>query len=220
MKTYDTVIFDLDGTLLYTLEDLTISVNHALTGVTDVRRSLEEVRTFVGNGVRRLMIRSLPGGEENPRFEEAFAEFCRHYTEHCRDHTRPYPGVKETVLELSRSGKKLGIVSNKPDREVKEMNEVYFGGLFGAALGERRNVRRKPAPDSLIEAMRELGSDAEHTLYVGDSEVDILTAANAGVDCLSVTWGFRTQEHLRQAGASRFIHAPGELLGVLSQPGV
>lgn len=220
MKKYETIIFDLDGTLLYTLEDLTLSVNHALAGFTDVRRSLEEVRTFVGNGVRKLMIRSLPGGEENPCFEEAFAEFCRHYTEHCRDHTRPYSGIPELVQELARYGKKLGIVSNKPDREVKEMNEAYFGGIFGAALGEREGVRRKPAPDSLNEAMKELDSDPAHTLYVGDSEVDILTAANAGVDCLSVTWGFRTQEHLREAGATRFIHEPGELLGVLSQPGV
>lgn len=217
MKNYETIIFDLDGTLLYTLEDLTLSVNHALAGFTDVRRSLEEVRTFVGNGVRKLMIRSLPGGEENPCFEEAFAEFCRHYTEHCRDHTRPYSGIPELVQELARYGKKLGIVSNKPDREVKEMNEAYFGGIFGAALGEREGVRRKPAPDSLNEAMKELDSDPAHTLYVGDSEVDILTAANAGVDCLSVTWGFRTQEHLREAGATRFIHEPGELLAVLSE---
>ncbi len=217
MKRYDTIIFDLDGTLLYTLEDLTISVNHALAGFTDVRRSLEEVRGFVGNGVRRLMIRSLPGGEENPCFEQAFAEFCRHYTVHCRDHTRPYSGIQELIQQLSRRGKKLGIVSNKPDREVKEMNEAFFGGMFGAALGEREGVRRKPAPDSLHEAMKELGSDPEHTLYVGDSEVDILTSANAGVDCLSVTWGFRTQEHLREAGATRFIHAPGELLEVLSE---
>lgn len=217
MKKYETIIFDLDGTLLYTLEDLTLSVNHALAGFTDVRRSLEEVRTFVGNGVRKLMIRSLPGGEENPCFEEAFAEFCRHYTEHCRDHTRPYSGIPELVQELARYGKKLGIVSNKPDREVKEMNEAYFGGIFGAALGEREGVRRKPAPDSLNEAMKELDSDPAHTLYVGDSEVDILTASNAGVDCLSVTWGFRTQEHLREAGATRFIHEPGELLAVLSE---
>ena len=217
MKKYETIIFDLDGTLLYTLEDLTLSVNHALAGFTDVRRSLEEVRTFVGNGVRKLMIRSLPGGEENPRFEEAFAEFCRHYAVHCRDHTRPYSGMPELVQELARRGRKLGIVSNKPDREVKEMNEAYFGGIFGAALGEREGVRRKPAADSLNEAMKELDSDPAHTLYVGDSEVDILTAANAGVDCLSVTWGFRTQEHLREAGATRFIHEPGELLAVLSE---
>ena len=217
MKKYETIIFDLDGTLLYTLEDLTLSVNHALAGFTDVRRSLEEVRTFVGNGVRKLMIRSLPGGEENPCFEEAFAEFCRHYAVHCRDHTRPYSGMPELVQELARRGRKLGIVSNKPDREVKEMNEAYFGGIFGAALGELEGVRRKPAPDSLNEAMKELDSDPAHTLYVGDSEVDILTAANAGVDCLSVTWGFRTQEHLREAGATRFIHEPGELLAVLSE---
>lgn len=215
MKTYDTVIFDLDGTLLYTLDDLTISVNHALSGFTDVRRSVDEVRGFVGNGIRRLMELSLPGGEDNPRFEEAFAVFREHYAVHCRDHTRPYPGVSEMVAALVERGLSLGIVSNKPDREVREMNQVYFNGLFGAALGERRGVRRKPAPDTLLEAMKELGSTAGNTLYVGDSEVDILTSANASVDCLSVTWGFRSEEHLRRSGATGFIHAPAELVRYL-----
>ncbi|WP_295640617.1 HAD family hydrolase [uncultured Mailhella sp.] len=212
---YDTVIFDLDGTLLYTLEDLTISTNYALEPFTDVRRSLDEVRSFVGNGVRTLMIRALPGGEQNPDFEAAFARFRAHYAVHCRDHTRPYPGIMEAVRALAERGLKLGIVSNKPDPEVKDMNRVYFKGLFGAALGEREGVRRKPAPDSLLEAMRELEADKNSTLYVGDSEVDIATAANADVPCLSVTWGFRTREHLASSGASRFITSPEELSSVL-----
>ena len=213
--TYDTVIFDLDGTLLYTLEDLTISTNYALEPYTDVRRSLDEVRSFVGNGVRKLMIRALPGGEQNPDFPAAFDRFRAHYAVHCRDHTRPYPGIMDAVQSLASRGFKLGIVSNKPDPEVKDMNRAYFQGLFGAALGERKGVLRKPAPDSLLEAMKELHSSKNSTLYVGDSEVDIATAANAGVPCLSVTWGFRTREHLAASGASRFIDAPEELLPLL-----
>lgn len=212
---YDTVIFDLDGTLLDTLEDLTCSVNHALHLYSDIQRSIEEVRGFVGNGVRMLMIRALPGGEANPHFEEAFAAFRRHYAVHCRDHTRPYPQIAELLTLLSARGVRMAIVSNKSDREVKELNRTFFSGLVPAALGEREGVRRKPEPDSLLQAMKELGSVPEHTLYVGDSEVDVLTAANAGVDCMAVTWGFRDEGHLRRSGAVRFIHAPLELMTFL-----
>ncbi|WP_418766038.1 HAD family hydrolase [Mailhella sp.] len=215
MKTYDTIIFDLDGTLLYTLEDLTASVNHALDQVSFPRRTLDEVRTFVGNGVRVLMRRALPGGEENPKFEEAFAAFREHYAAHCRDRTRPYPGIMDLARELKARGLRLGIVSNKSDREVKELNRACFSGLFSAALGEREGVRRKPEPDGLLEAVKELGSTPERSLYVGDSEVDLRTAVNAGIDCVSVTWGFRSETQLREAGAKRFIRSPMELLTVL-----
>ncbi|WP_077074081.1 HAD family hydrolase [Mailhella massiliensis] len=217
MKSYDTVIFDLDGTLLDTLEDLMLSVNHALSGRTEVRRSLQEVRGFVGNGVRRLMVLSLPGGERNPQFEEAMADFRAHYAVHCRDHTRPYPQIMDMLRELKARGLKMGIVSNKPDAQVKDMNGEYFGGMFGAAMGEKEGVRRKPAPDSLLRAMEELGGTREGTLYVGDSEVDVMTAKNAGVDCLSVTWGFRDRDVLEEAGAVRFIDAPMELPALLEE---
>ncbi|WP_276819655.1 HAD family hydrolase [Mailhella massiliensis] len=217
MKSYDTVIFDLDGTLLDTLEDLMLSVNHALSGQTEVRRSLQEVRGFVGNGVRRLMVLSLPGGERNPQFEEAMADFRAHYAVHCRDHTRPYPQIMDMLRELKARGLKMGIVSNKPDAQVKDMNGEYFGGMFGAAMGEKEGVRRKPAPDSLLRAMEELGGTREGTLYVGDSEVDVMTAKNAGVDCLSVTWGFRDRDVLEEAGAVRFIDAPMELPALLEE---
>lgn len=217
MKSYDTVIFDLDGTLLDTLEDLMLSVNHALSGRTEVRRSLQEVRGFVGNGVRRLMVLSLPGGEQNPQFEEAMADFRAHYAVHCRDHTRPYPQIMDMLRELKARGLNMGIVSNKPDAQVKDMNGEYFGGMFGAAMGEKEGVRRKPAPDSLLRAMEELGGTREGTLYVGDSEVDVMTAKNAGVDCLSVTWGFRDRDVLEEAGAVRFIDAPMELPALLEE---
>ena len=212
---YDAIIFDLDGTLLDTLEDLADAVNHALSGCTTVRRSIDEVRSFVGNGVRTLMIRALPGGEESPYFEQAFAAFREYYAAHCRDHTRAYPQIPELLNELSARGVKLGIVSNKSDREVKELNRAFFGGLFPAALGERPGVRRKPEPDSLLEAMKELCVDKSRTLYVGDSDVDIRTAANAGVPCVSVTWGFRTEDFLRASRASAVIHSPLDLLDLL-----
>lgn len=215
MKKYDTIIFDLDGTLLDTLEDLTASVNHALGLFSYPRRTQEEVRRFVGNGVRVLMRRALPGGEDNPAFERVFAAFREHYAAHCRDHTHPYPQIMELVRELKERGLRLGIVSNKSDREVKELNRVCFGGLFPEAVGEREGVRRKPEPDSLLYAVKSLGSTPENTLYVGDSEVDVLTAANAGVDCVSVTWGFRSEEQLRSSGATQIIHAPGELTTLL-----
>lgn len=212
---YDTIIFDLDGTLLDTLEDLAAGVNHGLSTCTDMRRSLDEVRSFVGNGVRNLMRRSLPGGEENPHFEQAFAAFREYYAAHCRDNTRPYPQIMELLDELTRRGLKLGIVSNKSDREVKELNRAFFGGIFPSAVGEREGVRRKPEPDSLLETMKDLGSTPDSTLYVGDSEVDILTAVNAGVPCLSVTWGFRSEDFLKKSGATQIIHAPLELINLL-----
>ena len=213
--TYDTVIFDLDGTLLYTLEDLTLSTNYALEPFTDVRRSLDEVRSFVGNGVRTLMIRALPGGEQNPDFEAAFARFRAHYAVHCRDHTRPYPGIMDAVRALAARGLKLGIVSNKPDPEVKDMNRVYFTGLFGAALGEREGVRRKPAPDAVLEVMKRLGATAEETVYIGDSDVDCATAANAGTDFIGVCWGFRPREVLEESGAKVVCATADELLALI-----
>lgn len=212
---YNTVIFDLDGTLLNTLEDLAASVNHALCGRTNVRRTLMEVRAFVGNGVHRLMELSLPGGEKNPQFEAAMADFRAHYAVHCRDHTRCYPQIEKMLDALAARGLKMGIVSNKPDAQVRDMNTEYFGGVFGAAIGEKEGVRRKPAPDSLFCAMDTLGAAKEATLYVGDSEVDVMTAKNAGVDCLSVTWGFRDKPILERAGAVRFIDAPMELPALL-----
>ena len=208
-------VFDLDGTLLDTLSDLAASVNHTLQLHGLPPRSRAEVRRFLGNGVRNLMRRSLPGGEENPHFEQAFAAFREYYAAHCRDHTRAYPQIPELLNELSARGVKLGIVSNKSDREVKELNRACFSGLFSAALGEREGVRRKPEPDGLLEAVKELGSTPERALYVGDSEVDLRTAVNAGIDCVSVTWGFRSETHLREAGAKRFIRSPMELLTVL-----
>lgn len=209
---YDSVIFDLDGTLLDTLGDLAASVNHGLASRGYAPRSLDEVRSFVGNGVRNLNARSLPGGFDNPDYEAVFAAFQEHYAAHCRDRTCPYPHIMELVQALKDRGVKLAIVSNKADPEVKKLNNEFFEGQFLSAIGERPDVQRKPAPDSLLQTMKDLDCAAERCVYVGDSEVDVMTARNAGIDCIAVTWGFRSPEQLREAGAEVLIDSPLELL--------
>ena len=206
------VIFDLDGTLLDTLEDLKEAVNAALLSMNMPVCTLEQVRHYVGNGVRRLMQRAVPDGENNPKFEESFAVFKEFYGEHCLDHTKPYPTVLELLKELKERGVKTAIVSNKLDSAVKELDKRFFGGFTTTAIGERENVARKPAPDMVNEAVAVLGTERGKTLYVGDSEVDIMTAENAGLSCISVTWGFRSEKFLKKNGAKTLIQTPLDLL--------
>lgn len=215
MQQFDTVIFDLDGTLLDTLEDLTDSVNYALEAFDMPARSIEEVRCFVGNGVRNLMILAVPKGEANPRFEEVFATFKEYYEEHCNDKTRPYEGVVALMHELKAKGYALGIVSNKIDSAVKELSQMYFEGLVEVAIGESEGVLRKPAPDTVIEALKELGKDKAGAVYIGDSEVDLATAGNVGIPCISVLWGFRDRKLLSEHGATTFVTKPEEILEIL-----
>ncbi len=212
---YKAVIFDLDGTLLDTLQDLAGSVNHALGIYAGMTRDVDQIRGFVGNGVRTLMTRSLPGGQQNPHFEEAFAEFKAHYAVHFRDNTKPYPGIASLLEELARRGHKMAIVSNKTDPEVKKLNTAYFGGLIHSALGEKEGTARKPAPDMLLQGAAALGADVRDAVYIGDSEVDLQTARNAGMDCIAVSWGFRSTERLRAEGAAVIIDAPHELLDLV-----
>lgn len=200
----DTVIFDLDGTLLNTLDDLADSVNAALRQNGLPERTVDEVRRFVGNGVLNLMRRAIPDGEDNPNFEQTYADFRAYYAQHCTDKTAPYPGILELLAQLSEQGYKLAVVSNKFDAAVKKLNEQYFAGLIPVAIGEKETVRKKPAPDSVFAAMEELKSDAAHSIYVGDSDVDIETAKNAGIPCISVTWGFRDRDFLQEHGADLY----------------
>ncbi len=197
------ILFDLDGTLLDTLEDLQDGVNYALAALGYPARSREEVRAFVGNGARRLLELSVPQGEDS---EEAFRVFKEYYDAHCRIKTRPYSGIPET-LEKIRAEYPVAIVSNKPDSAVKALCADYFPGIF--ALGERPDCPRKPAPDMVYRAMAELGVD--RCVYVGDSEVDVLTARNAGVPCLSVLWGFRDRAEIEIAGGRWFCQAPAQM---------
>lgn len=212
-----TVIFDLDGTLLDTLQDLADAVNYALRKEGMPERTIDEVRRFVGNGVRLLMIRAVPGGESNPLFEETFAQFKEYYGEHCNDNTKPYEGMIELLETLKSKGYSVAIVSNKIDFAVKELSALYFKGIVPVAIGEKEGVRRKPAPDTVREALKELGRIAEESVYVGDSDVDIETAKNAGMPCVSVLWGFRDREFLEEHGAKRYARTAEDVLKLVEQ---
>lgn len=217
MKKFDTVIFDLDGTLLNTLEDLADAVNYALALCEMPERTLEEVRQFVGNGIRKLMRRAVPEGEANPEFEKAFEAFRAYYREHCNEKTKLYPGVAKMLAELKEKGYHLAIVSNKADFAVQELRELYFGDVVETAVGEREGIARKPAKDMVEQVMREMGVTSENAVYVGDSDVDIQTAANSGIPCISVTWGFRDKEFLREHGAVYFADYAEEVVDLVEK---
>ena len=211
---YNTYIFDLDGTLLDTLGDLAASVNYALRTYGMPERSLDEVRRFVGNGVRLLMERAVPDGADNPQFDMVFAAFRQHYMEHSLDTTRPYDGIPEMLLSLKARGCRLAVVSNKMMAATQELIRHFFPDTIEVAIGEHEaeGIRKKPAPDTVFAALRQLGVGEEGAVYVGDSDVDIETAHNAGLPCISVLWGFRDREFLLQHGATTFAAAPDNLL--------
>ena len=209
------VIWDLDGTLLNTLGDLAGSTNAALASCGLPARTTDEVRRFVGNGVRRLIERAVPAGTDAETVGRVYDAFVAHYGAHSRDTTRPYDGVPELLDALLARGVKLAIVSNKIDFAVKELSRAYFGERMQVAVGDAPERRIKPAPDSVLEAMRQLGVTREETVYVGDSDVDVATARNAGVTCCAVSWGFRSAESLRAAGAEHIAGSPAELLSML-----
>ncbi|MCD7708396.1 MAG: HAD family hydrolase [Clostridiales bacterium] len=206
------VVFDLDGTLLDTLVDLCEAVNFALRSCSQPEVSLNQVRQNVGNGIKNLVSHSLPDGEDNPCFDEVFSTFREYYDRHCLDHTVPYEGIVPLVRELNAQGMKMAIVSNKVDSAVKELAEKFFPDEIKVAVGEREGIKRKPAPDTVNQALAELGVSASQAVYVGDSDVDLLTAQNAGLPCVSVTWGFRDEKFLRRHGAKIRIAQPLELL--------
>ncbi|SFB74724.1 HAD family hydrolase [Butyrivibrio sp. YAB3001] len=215
----NTVIFDLDGTLLNTLEDLMDSVNYALERYGFPKRSLEEIRHFVGNGVEKLMERAIPDGKDNPAFEETFSCFKDYYLIHCNDKTGPYPQIMELLAKLHDNGYNMAIVSNKYMNAVKELNELYFSRFIKVAIGESAGIRKKPAPDTVYEAIKELGAKKECCIYVGDSEVDYMTAKNSGLKCISCLWGFRTKEEIIQAGAEGNIYVtePMQVFEILQE---
>jgi phosphoglycolate phosphatase len=212
---YNTVIFDLDGTLLNTLDDLRDSLNEVLIAKGFSPKSLEEVRRFVGNGVRNLVRRSVPEECSDEVVSLVMEEFKENYKHNMQNKTRPYNGIMELLLDLYRYNYKLAIVSNKYDAAVKELSRTYFGNLIPVAIGETSEIKRKPAPDSIYTAVKELGSDLSSTVLVGDSETDVQTAKNAGIPCIGVTWGFRCREVLRSEGADYLIDTPKELLTLI-----
>ena len=209
------VIWDLDGTLLDTLDDLANSVNFALSRHGLPARTRDEVRMFVGNGVRKLIERAVPEGTDGAMLDAVHASFVAHYGEHSRDMTRPYDGILPLLDELSAQGVRHAIVSNKIDFAVRELSRAYFGERMCVSVGDDPSRRKKPAPDSVLEAMRRMGVSAQETVYVGDSDVDVLTARNAGVACCAVSWGFRDEACLRAAGAEHIVATPEALLAAI-----
>jgi phosphoglycolate phosphatase len=219
---YNTYIFDLDGTLLDTLQDLANSVNYALRQNGMPEHTIDDIRRFVGNGVRLLMERAVPDGARNPQFEETFATFRQHYMQHSLDTTRPYDGIPELIHELKNRGCQMAVVSNKMMAATQELVRHFFPDI-PVAIGEHEaaGIRKKPAPDTVFEALRQLGiihhpsSIIHHPsdiVYVGDSEVDIETARNSGLPCISVLWGFRDRDFLLAHGATTFAEHPLDIL--------
>lgn len=221
MNGYTTVVFDLDGTLLNTIEDLHLALNHSLGTLGLPPRTLEEATAFVGNGIHKLVERGVPAGTDADAVEDVFDEFNRYYAEHCNDNTQPYPGIIELVRELRGEGRRVAVVSNKSDYAVQDLMQIYFPGEFDAVLGVREGIRKKPARDMVDAAMAEMGAGAQadaaagRAAYVGDSEVDVQTAASAEMPCVSVSWGFRNVSQLEEAGATTICATPAELGRVL-----
>ena len=217
----DCYIFDLDGTLLDTLQDLAASVNAALRQYGMPEHSIDDVRRFVGNGVRLLMERAVPGGAGNAQFEAVFAAFRQHYMQHSLDTTRPYDGIPEVLCELKARGCRLAVVSNKMMAATQALVAHFFPEIE-VAIGEHEaaGIRKKPAPDTVLEALRQLNTEPSSlnshpsAVYVGDSDVDIETARNSGLPCISVLWGFRDRDFLVAHGATTLISHPRELLNI------
>ena len=210
---YKVYIFDLEGTLLDTLTDLAASTNYALREHGMPEHSVDDVRRFVGNGVRKLMERAVPDGADNPLFDEAFATFRQHYMEHALDTTRPYDGVPEMLATLKSRGCRIAVVSNKMMAATQELCQHFFPDTVEVAIGEHEaeGIRKKPAPDTVYAALSALGVTKDHAVYVGDSDVDIATARHAGLPCISVLWGFRDRDFLLQHGATTLVTIPREL---------
>lgn len=201
-KKFDTVIFDLDGTLLDTLDDLTAAVNYVMRRYGYPEHSRDAVRRFVGNGVTHLLNCAVPGGKSNPDFEACVRDYRARYESHSMVRTKPYPCAMELLGALLSDGYRLAVVSNKQDAAVKGLCAACFPMIpFAMGECEERGVRRKPFPDMVDETIKQLGSRKERCCYIGDSEVDIATAKNAGIACISVTWGFRDADYLREQGA-------------------
>lgn len=212
---YKLAVFDMDGTILDTLEDLMDSVNFALSECGYPTRTYDEVRRFVGNGIRKLIERAVPEGLTVEEIDRVHEVFTGHYKLHCADKTKAYDGIKPLLEKLRANGIKTAVVSNKADYGVQELCREYFDGLFDYAVGEREGIRRKPAPDSVNEALRVLNTDKSEAVYIGDSDVDFETAKNAELTCISVLWGFRDEEFLRERGATLFVRRPEEIFDII-----
>ena len=211
------LIFDLDGTLLNTLEDLTDSTNYALKEFNFPTRTIEEVRNFVGNGVAKLIERAIPNGRENENFEDCLEVFKQNYAENMNNKTSPYEGIIDLLKELKSKNYKIAVVSNKFDLAVKGLCARYFADLVDIAIGEneKAGIKKKPAPDTVNQVLKNFNISNEEAIYIGDSEVDIMTAKNSNMDCISVTWGFKDKEFLLANDAKIIVNSPDEIISIL-----
>lgn len=209
---YKTLIFDLDGTLLNTLLDLASSVNYAMRECGFCERTTDEVRRFIGNGVEVLIRRAVPEGTSEEEYKKALDVFKTHYKQNSRNKTAPYDGICDILKRLKADGYNLAIVSNKVDFAVKDLRDEFFNGLIDVAIGDSDATRTKPEPDMVYKAIEELGADIESCIYIGDTDVDIETAKNSGMDCISVSWGFRTRKELEEYGATMIADCAEDIL--------
>ncbi len=215
---YKAAIFDLDGTLLNTLEDLWSAVNHTMDKYGYPHRTIQEVRSFVGNGVDRLIMLCLPNGSDDKYFEDAKLEYRRYYAEHSEEKTKPYDGIIDMIDSLENCGIKTAVVSNKIHIATVDLCKKYFPNIKNVC-GERESegIRRKPNPDMVIESARLLGVSLKDTVYIGDSEVDIETSRRAEVDCISVLWGFRDRDYLESVGGKVFAEKPADIIRIICE---
>ena len=213
---YTTVIFDMDGTILYTLDDLTDAVNYALKKMGYPLKNVEQVKGFVGNGVKKLIERCLPQMATKEEFDKSYDYFSEYYKVHCYDKTRSYRGVKELIALLKEKSFKTAVVSNKDDYAVKELCKTFFNGLFDSELGVTDSIAKKPAPDLCEIALKELNSTKSEAVYVGDSDVDFMTAKNTGLKFIGVSWGFKGREFLENLGSETVVDNPEEIFTLLS----
>ncbi len=211
---YDLVLFDLDGTLINTIDGLARAVNHSLTKYDLNTRTVTEVQSFVGNGIRKLIERSVPAGTEETVINKVFDEFRSFYTEHCTEDLAEYTGIKELVKKLHKENVAMAVVTNKNHEAACKIVKDFFGENIDVVVGAHEDIPKKPSPDMIRAAYKLLHSKGKNTakaIYVGDSEVDILTAENSGLDCISVSWGFKTREFLEEAGAKFIVDDAKEL---------
>ncbi|MBQ8783104.1 MAG: HAD family hydrolase [Clostridia bacterium] len=212
---YSACVFDLDGTLLNTLEDLKNSVNYALKIKNYPQRTVEEVRSFVGNGIPMLIKRAVPQGTAESDTQETLRIFKEHYSVHLNDNTKPYDGICELLEYLKQKGIRTAVVTNKAHLAANELIKGFFGELITLTVGQKDGVPTKPDPTSLFEAVKSLGCDGKDVLYVGDSDVDVFTAHNGNLKCVGVTWGFRSRESLLSAGADFIADTPQEIIRII-----
>lgn len=208
---YKLAIFDMDGTILDTLDDLTDSINHALSVCGYPARSGDDIKNFLGDGVWKLIERAAGKNATDKDINTIHDVFVSHYPENCNIKTKPYADIEKCIQDLRAAGCLTAVVSNKDDIAVKKLSDEYFGGMFDLSIGRRDGIPRKPAPDSVNEVLAQLGIDAENSIYIGDSEVDIETAKNAKMDSIIVAWGFRDEEFLKSRGAELIVHSPNEI---------